>query len=71
MTSSAHTLPERTEVAIVGAGPTGLALAVTLALAGADFVLLDQQEEGPTPPAPRWCTLAPSKCSTNSARPGT
>ncbi|WP_329416526.1 FAD-dependent monooxygenase [Streptomyces sp. NBC_00704] len=46
MTSSAHTLPERTEVAIVGAGPTGLALAVTLALAGADFVLLDQQEEG-------------------------
>ncbi len=39
-------LPARTEVAIVGAGPTGLALAVTLAAAGIDFVLLDRQAEG-------------------------
>ncbi|MEU9302571.1 FAD-dependent monooxygenase [Streptomyces sp. NPDC048269] len=39
-------LPVRTEVAIVGAGPTGLALAVTLAGAGVDFVLLDRQGEG-------------------------
>lgn len=39
-------LPERTEVAIVGAGPTGLTLAVTLASAGIDFVLLDQLAEG-------------------------
>ncbi|MET7989083.1 MULTISPECIES: FAD-dependent monooxygenase [unclassified Streptomyces] len=46
MNSPAHALPVRTEVAIVGAGPTGLALAVTLALAGIDFVLLDQQDEG-------------------------
>ncbi|MFF7301029.1 FAD-dependent oxidoreductase [Streptomyces sp. NPDC008265] len=39
-------LPPRTEVAVVGAGPTGLALAVTLAEAGIDFVLLDRQAEG-------------------------
>ncbi|MFE1901843.1 FAD-dependent oxidoreductase [Streptomyces yangpuensis] len=47
MTSTAALpLPARTEVAIVGAGPTGLALAVTLAEAGIDFVLLDRQAEG-------------------------
>ncbi|MHA6761915.1 FAD-dependent oxidoreductase [Streptacidiphilus sp. PAMC 29251] len=39
-------LPAGTEVAIVGAGPTGLALAITLAAAGVDFVLLDQLAEG-------------------------
>jgi 2-polyprenyl-6-methoxyphenol hydroxylase-like FAD-dependent oxidoreductase len=39
-------LPERTQVVIVGAGPTGLALAVTLAAAGIDFVILDRQTEG-------------------------
>lgn len=44
--TSTSTLPARTEVAIVGAGPTGLALAVTLAEAGIDFVLLDKQAEG-------------------------
>ncbi|WP_405702544.1 FAD-dependent oxidoreductase [Streptomyces sp. NBC_00069] len=43
---SASPLPARTSVAIVGAGPTGLALAVTLAGAGVDFVLLDRQAEG-------------------------
>ncbi|WP_330296710.1 FAD-dependent oxidoreductase [Streptomyces sp. NBC_00503] len=40
------TLPATTHVAIIGAGPTGLALAVTLAGAGIDFVLLDRQAEG-------------------------
>ncbi|SDP06178.1 2-polyprenyl-6-methoxyphenol hydroxylase [Nakamurella panacisegetis] len=44
MNSSA--LPARTEVAIVGAGPTGLTLAVTLASAGIEFVLLDRLTEG-------------------------
>ncbi|MFE2287889.1 FAD-dependent oxidoreductase [Streptomyces sp. NPDC059443] len=39
-------LPATTHVAIVGAGPTGLALALTLAGAGIDFVLLDRQAEG-------------------------
>ncbi|MFB6619722.1 FAD-dependent oxidoreductase [Streptomyces sp. NPDC056367] len=39
-------LPATTDVAVVGAGPTGLALAVTLAEAGIDFVLLDRQAEG-------------------------
>ncbi|MGW1775014.1 FAD-dependent oxidoreductase [Streptomyces sp. NPDC002104] len=39
-------LPATTRVAIVGAGPTGLTLALTLARAGIDFVLLDRQAEG-------------------------
>lgn len=39
-------LPATTRVAIVGAGPTGLTLALTLAEAGIDFVLLDRQGEG-------------------------
>ncbi|BAC68622.1 pentachlorophenol monooxygenase [Streptomyces avermitilis] len=39
-------LPARTEVAIVGAGPAGLALAVTLAASGIDFVVLDRLAEG-------------------------
>jgi 2-polyprenyl-6-methoxyphenol hydroxylase-like FAD-dependent oxidoreductase len=43
---TAPTLPTHTRIAIVGAGPTGLALAMTLASAGVDFVLLDQQAEG-------------------------
>jgi 2-polyprenyl-6-methoxyphenol hydroxylase-like FAD-dependent oxidoreductase len=39
-------LPARTEVAIVGAGPTGLTLAVTLAAAGIEFVIVDRLAEG-------------------------
>ena len=39
-------LPARTAVAIVGAGPTGLALAVTLAQVGIDAVVLDRLAEG-------------------------
>ena len=39
-------LPAHTEVAIVGAGPTGLALAVTLASAGVDFVIVDRLAAG-------------------------
>jgi 2-polyprenyl-6-methoxyphenol hydroxylase-like FAD-dependent oxidoreductase len=39
-------LPARTRVAIVGGGPTGLALAVTLASAGVDFVVVDRLAEG-------------------------
>ncbi|RJL19290.1 FAD-dependent monooxygenase [Paracoccus siganidrum] len=37
--------PERTEVAIVGAGPAGLALAIGLARRGVDFVILDALPE--------------------------
>ncbi|WP_328733219.1 FAD-dependent monooxygenase [Streptomyces caniferus] len=44
--NNAAALPARTEVAIVGAGPTGLALAVTLASAGIDFVIVDRLPEG-------------------------
>jgi 2-polyprenyl-6-methoxyphenol hydroxylase-like FAD-dependent oxidoreductase len=43
---NAATLPARTQVAIVGAGPTGLALALTLARAGVGYVLLDRLAEG-------------------------
>ncbi|WP_338672467.1 FAD-dependent monooxygenase [Streptomyces sp. SCSIO 30461] len=46
MNTSIPVLPSHTEVAVVGAGPTGLALAVTLASAGIDFVLVDKQAEG-------------------------
>ena len=44
--NTAAELPTRTRVAIVGAGPTGLALGVTLASAGIDFVILDRLAEG-------------------------
>ncbi|MGW4898120.1 FAD-dependent monooxygenase [Kitasatospora sp. NPDC004240] len=46
-TTERTALPASTHVAIVGAGPTGLALAVTLARAGIDFVLLDRLAESP------------------------
>ena len=39
-------LPTETDVVIVGAGPTGLALAATLASKGTRFVLLDRLSEG-------------------------
>lgn len=41
-----HTLPDRTDVAIVGAGPTGLTLACRLAGEGIPFVLLDRLPQG-------------------------
>ncbi|MGH1555957.1 FAD-dependent oxidoreductase [Streptomyces sp. L7] len=58
-------LPAHTEVAIVGAGPTGLALAVTLASAGIDFVVLDRLAEGRTPRVPPLYTPAPWKSWTS------
>jgi 2-polyprenyl-6-methoxyphenol hydroxylase-like FAD-dependent oxidoreductase len=39
-------LPTTTDVVIVGAGPTGLTLAATLATSGVGFVLLDRLSEG-------------------------
>jgi 2-polyprenyl-6-methoxyphenol hydroxylase-like FAD-dependent oxidoreductase len=40
------TLPATTDVMIVGAGPTGLALAAVLATVGVSFVLVDRLAEG-------------------------
>jgi 2-polyprenyl-6-methoxyphenol hydroxylase-like FAD-dependent oxidoreductase len=39
-------LPDRTDILIVGAGPTGLALGVCLAQQGCNFTLVDQQAAG-------------------------
>src|SRR6266404_7453812 len=39
-------LPPTADVVIVGAGPTGLTLAATLAARGLQFVLLDRLSEG-------------------------
>ena len=39
-------LPEKTEVLIVGAGPTGLALAIALQQAGIDHLLIDRLPQG-------------------------
>ena len=43
---NATSLPTRTEVAVVGAGPTGLALAITLASSGIESVIVDRLAEG-------------------------
>ena len=43
---NSHRIACQTEVVIVGAGPTGLALAVTLATAGVEFVIVDRLAEG-------------------------
>lgn len=39
-------IPSQTDVLIVGAGPTGLALAIGLRQAGVDYVLIDKLAEG-------------------------
>ncbi|WP_405496344.1 FAD-dependent monooxygenase [Nocardia sp. NBC_00511] len=43
---SVNPIPPTTEVAIVGAGPVGMTVAIALADAGVDFVLLDKISEG-------------------------
>jgi 2-polyprenyl-6-methoxyphenol hydroxylase-like FAD-dependent oxidoreductase len=39
-------IPTKTEVLIVGAGPTGMALAIALQQAGVDYVLIDKLSQG-------------------------
>ena len=41
-------LPTSTDVLVVGAGPTGLATALTLARRGVDVTLVDQAAEPPS-----------------------
>lgn len=43
---SAQSIPTTTDVLIVGAGPTGLALALTLQRSGVDYVLIDKLAKG-------------------------
>ena len=37
-----HQIPKSTDVLIVGAGPTGITLAISLKLLGLDCVVIDQ-----------------------------
>jgi len=46
MTDISNSLPDRTDVLIVGAGPTGLTLASVFAARGVPFVLVDRLAEG-------------------------
>jgi len=46
MIDSTRPLPDHTDVLIVGAGPTGLALATTLAQRGVDHVIVDRLASG-------------------------
>src|SRR4051812_25035987 len=39
-------LPSQTDVLIIGAGPTGLALAIALKQAGVDYLLIDRLAHG-------------------------
>jgi len=54
-------LPATTDVVIVGAGPTGLALACVLAAERVSFVLVDQLAEGANTSRAGWCTAGPSR----------
>jgi 2-polyprenyl-6-methoxyphenol hydroxylase-like FAD-dependent oxidoreductase len=44
--SNSGPLPARTDVIVVGAGPTGLTLACALAANGIDFVVIDKADQG-------------------------
>lgn len=39
-----ESLPSKTQVLVVGAGPCGLTLAIALALRGVDTVIVDERE---------------------------
>lgn len=51
---SSMSLPSYAEVLIVGAGPTGLALAVSLAIRGIDAVLVDERPDGQRTSRAAW-----------------
>ena len=62
-------VPDSTEIAIVGAGPTGLALAVTLASAGIESVIVDRLSEGQNTRVPPSSTPARWRCWTSWTPP--
>jgi 2-polyprenyl-6-methoxyphenol hydroxylase-like FAD-dependent oxidoreductase len=47
-------LPSHTEVLIVGAGPVGLALAVSMAIRGIDAVLVDERSDAQETSRAAW-----------------
>ena len=56
--------PTETDVLIVGAGPTGLSLAITLQQAGIRHLLIDKLSEGQGHHPPRlWFMRTPSRRS--------
>jgi len=60
-------LPGKTDVLIVGAGPTGLALAVALQGAGVDHILIDALPKGQNLSRARSSTPTRSRPSIRSA----
>ena len=58
-------LRTNTDVLIVGAGPTGTALAIALQKAGVNHLLIDKLEEGRILPVLLLSTLIPWKCWRN------
>ena len=62
-------LPATTDVAIVGAGPTGLALACSLAKERVSVILVDRLAEGANTSRAAWCTPGRSRCWRSSKSP--
>ena len=62
-------IPERTEVLVVGAGPVGLAVAVSLAGHGRDVTVVDKQAAGANTSRASVVHPARWRCSSASASP--
>ena len=61
-------LQSSTDVLIVGAGPTGLALAITLQRAGGDHVVVDKLPAGQN--TSRAAVIHQQSCPAAGCRPG-
>ena len=56
-------------VVIAGGGPTGMALAAELTLAGVDAVVVERRTSHELESSPGACTPARSRCSISAASP--